>query len=219
MRGRILAAAALAMLVPHTARAALRGQPYVSSHTNFWSPGQPLRNKRALLGRSEELTVTEQVAKLQGWCDVRDDMTLSLGRQPTRDEWAQALGFQSSEEESAVEILEQQLREKRKAKETVVHANLGLVVSVATKYQDRGVPLPDLIQEGCIGLIRGMPILGPKPWKKCRLWLVLPLTHSGSLHFGQPRRNSTRRGAGASARTPRTGSGRRASGPSTARAR
>jgi len=36
---------------------------------------------------------------------------------------------------------------------TMVSANLRLVVAVAREYEDRGVPLPGLIQEGSIGLI------------------------------------------------------------------
>jgi len=41
----------------------------------------------------------------------------------------------------------------RAAQERFVHANLRFVVSVATQYQNRGLPLEDLIQEGNIGLL------------------------------------------------------------------
>ena len=40
------------------------------------------------------------------------------------------------------------------ARERLVNSNLRLVVSIAKRYQGYGVPLPDLIQDGMLGLLR-----------------------------------------------------------------
>ena len=71
------------------------------------------------------------------------------------DKYLQEIGREelvSVEEE--VELAQRIKKGDRKAREKLTRANLRFVVSVAKQYQNQGLSLPDLINEGNVGLIK-----------------------------------------------------------------
>ena len=58
--------------------------------------------------------------------------------------------------EAQREELQEQVRAGGDARDALTDANLRLVVSVARRYSNRGLPLIDLIQEGNLGLLRAV---------------------------------------------------------------
>ena len=73
-------------------------------------------------------------------------------------------GLLSAEQEAALARAIQapvNRREYEQAREALIRANRGLVASIARRYQDRGLPQEDLIQEGMIGLIQAVEKFDP----------------------------------------------------------
>jgi RNA polymerase nonessential primary-like sigma factor len=102
-----------------------------------------------LLEHDEEILLGRQVQRLM---EIKACEEL-LGK-VTKEDLALALGLTNKE-------LKKQLRDGQKAKDKMVTANLRLVVSVAKKYTKRNMELLDIIQEGTIGLVRGVEKFDP----------------------------------------------------------
>jgi RNA polymerase nonessential primary-like sigma factor len=108
-----------------------------------------------LLSHEQEITLGRQVQELMQIEELREELRLrSGGEEPTLEALAEAAGL-------APALLRRRLQAGRRAKERMVAANLRLVVSVAKKYTRRNMELLDLIQEGTIGLVRGVEKFDP----------------------------------------------------------
>jgi len=107
-----------------------------------------------LLEHDEEIMLGRKVQRLMELEKIRAELEEDLGCKiddrtlcdHTTNDWKE---------------IRRELREGRKAKEKMVTANLRLVVSVAKKYTKRNMELLDIIQEGTIGLVRGVEKFDP----------------------------------------------------------
>eukprot|EP00871_Galdieria_phlegrea_P001331 jgi/Galph1/2199/GphlegSOOS_G904.1 len=101
-----------------------------------------------LLREDQVVALAREIRKLAIWNATRLRLRKQLSREPDRAEWAAALKMTPEE-------LTRNLLRSQRARESLVAANLRLVVSVAKQFSNRGLSLQDLIQEGAIGLIKG----------------------------------------------------------------
>jgi RNA polymerase nonessential primary-like sigma factor len=107
-----------------------------------------------LLTHEQEISYGKQVQQMMLLQGVKQSLEQSLNRSPTLGEWA----IESTLSEAELDRL---LRQGHRAKQKMIEANLRLVVAIAKKYQKRNLEFLDLIQEGSLGLERGVEKFDP----------------------------------------------------------
>ncbi|ACK71232.1 RNA polymerase, sigma 70 subunit, RpoD subfamily [Gloeothece citriformis PCC 7424] len=107
-----------------------------------------------LLTHEQEIVYGKQVQKMMTLLEKKDQLAIELGKEPNLTEWANQV--QMSEEE-----LNRAIQQGKRAKRKMIEANLRLVVAIAKKYQKRNMEFLDLIQEGSLGLERGVEKFDP----------------------------------------------------------
>lgn len=107
-----------------------------------------------LLKPDEEVELARRVRFLEEVRDIQAALEIELGQSATKAQVASQLDMTEKQ-------LESRLYQGRVAKRKMIRSNLRLVVSIAKRYLNRGVPFLDLIQEGAMGLNRATEKFDP----------------------------------------------------------
>jgi len=107
-----------------------------------------------LLTRDQEIIFGKQVQHMMKLVEAKEALEKKQHREISLEEWASHVNLPASE-------VTQLVHQGKRAKQKMIEANLRLVVAIAKKYQKRNMEFLDLIQEGTLGLERGVEKFDP----------------------------------------------------------
>lgn len=110
--------------------------------------------KVPLLSHEQEIVFGKQVQMMMSLSAEKAILAETLDREPTWEEWAEVVNENPAD-------LKKLVYQGKRAKQKMIEANLRLVVAIAKKYQKRNMEFLDLIQEGSLGLERGVEKFDP----------------------------------------------------------
>lgn len=107
-----------------------------------------------MLTHEQEIVYGKQVQQMMALQEKKTALAKKLAHEPTEQELAEHTHLSETD-------LKDIMRKGQRAKQKMIEANLRLVVSIAKKYQKRNLEFLDLIQEGTMGLERGVEKFDP----------------------------------------------------------
>ena len=107
-----------------------------------------------LLTHEQEIVLGKQVQAMMILLETKEEEEKKLDSQLSLKEWAELVQLSEAELNRIVKL-------GQRAKKKMIEANLRLVVAIAKKYQKRNMEFLDLIQEGSLGLERGVEKFDP----------------------------------------------------------
>jgi len=107
-----------------------------------------------MLTHEQEIVYGKQVQQMMALQDKKEALAETLNHEPSEKELADHAAMTEAD-------LKEVMQKGRRAKQKMIEANLRLVVSIAKKYQKRNLEFLDLIQEGTMGLERGVEKFDP----------------------------------------------------------